>query len=247
MKGYLATGAIIAAALASAAPAHAEIVELEDDFFVVRHAATVSVSRDEAWDALLSPSGWWNAEHSFSGSAENFSLEPEAGGCFCEVLPASDERPATGSVRHLEVVLVDPGRLLRLSGALGPLQREPLSGVLTITVEPVAEGTRMQFEYAVGGPSRLELPVIAPAVDAVIGDQLSRLAATLGDEPTGGTKLPEQPAERSAQVGSTRSASSIQTIEPDDLMPEASDQNGDQSDDAASRGIGEDFLADGTG
>lgn len=238
MKGYLAAGAFVVASVTHVASAHAEVVVLEDDLFVVRHDATVSASPDQVWDALLSPSLWWNEEHSFSGDAANFYLEAEAGGCFCEVMPSTDDQRAAGSVRHLGVVLVDPVRTLRLSGALGPLQGEPVNGVLTINLEPADEGMRISFEYAVGGPSRLSTDEIAPAVDAVIGDQLARLAATVqgGSTVTGGS------ADRSSLARESRPSSSIRTIEPDDMMAEQNIRLEDRSDNRVSDGIGSDFL-----
>ena len=241
---YSVTGAIIAAVVWSAAPAHAEVVELRDDFFVVRHSASVPVSREDAWSALISPSEWWDESHSFSGDADNFSLDARAGGCFCEALPPVGDRFAAGSVRHLDVVLVDPGRTLRLVGGLGPLQGEPLHGVLTITFEPVGAKTQIQFEYVVGGPSRLDIAAIAPAVDAVIAGQLSNLAATLQSGTSG---MPGQAARSDDQPPLARGrgpASSIQTVEPDELMPAISEQVRQQTRENASGSIGEDFLRD---
>ncbi len=225
--------------------ARAEVVELQDDLFVVRHSATVPVDREQAWNALLAPSDWWDAEHSFSGEAKNFSLDAQAGGCFCEALPADGDRFASGSVRHLEVVLVDPGQTLRLAGGLGPLQGEPVSGVLTIVFETVDEGTRIQFEYAVGGPSRLDLRAIAPAADGVIGGQLSNLAATLGGG--AGASGPRIQSDDEPSISIERNpASSIRTIEPDEMMPSSSQQSEEQAQENASDGIGEDFLSDGS-
>lgn len=247
MKAYLAAGAYAIASVTSVASAHAEVVLLEDDFFVVRHAATVSATRDQAWDVLLSPSAWWNEEHSFSGDAENFYLEAEAGGCFCEVLPSTDDRRVAGSVRHLEVVLIDPPSTLRLTGALGPLQGEPVEGVLTIKVEAVDEGTQVVFEYAVGGPSRLRTDRIAPAVDAVIGNQLARLAASLQGGTNAGARQSEEAANRPPLAREYRPSSSIEIIEPDDKMPEPAIQQEEGLESLAPDSIGEDFLSGGNG
>ena len=61
---------------------------------------------------------WWDSSHTFSGNAENLSIDDKAGGCFCENLENG------GSVRHLEVVFVDPGKTLRMIGGLGPLSSD---------------------------------------------------------------------------------------------------------------------------
>lgn len=167
----------------AAAPAQAEFSNVGDSGFMTRHTATVVAAPDAAWAELIEPSGWWSGEHSFSGDAENFTLDARAGGCFCEMLPAGPDRPTPGSVRHMEVLFTDPGTALRLSGALGPLQSEPLTAVLTVTLKPVDEGTRILFEYVVGGTMRFPVDQISPAVDRVIGEQLERLAARLGTAP----------------------------------------------------------------
>jgi hypothetical protein len=64
--------------------------------------------------------------HTFSGNAHNLSIEEKAMGCFCEKLPDG------GGVSHMEVVYFAPGKTLRLSGALGPLNTwaAPVDGVL---------------------------------------------------------------------------------------------------------------------
>lgn len=178
------TGAVLFA-FGSLAPASAEVATMEQDLFVVRHSGVAPVDAEETWQVLINPADWWNGEHSFSGDAENFTLDARAGGCFCEMLPAGDDRKQPGSVRHLEVVFVDPGTAIRLTGALGPLQSEPVTGVLTITLKAEGVATRLLFEYAVAGPSRYKPETIAPAVDAVIGEQLERLIIKLGGRTEG--------------------------------------------------------------
>lgn len=170
--------ALLAMAM-STHPARAEVVVKHDDLFVVSHEEVIETDANSAWQALISPSLWWNGAHSFSGDAGNFTLEARAGGCFCEELPSSGRRPEAGSVKHLEVLLADPPSLLRMKGALGPLQGEPVNAVFTVSVKPEDGGVKIAFEYAVGGPSRYDLSQIAPAVDAVIGEQLERLADIL--------------------------------------------------------------------
>ena len=66
------------------------------------------------------------------------------------------------------------GRVHRLF-RLGPLQGEPATGILTITLKEVEEGTRVLWEYNVGGPMRYEIPQISRAVDGVMSQQLAGL------------------------------------------------------------------------
>ena len=97
------------------------------------------------------------------------TLEPRAGGCFCEALPDG------GTVEHMRVIYADPDRQLRLSGALGPLQGEALAATLTIKLEKAGEGTRLTWSYKAGGYTDLSLAQIAPAVDGVVSGQFARL------------------------------------------------------------------------
>ena len=80
----------------------------------------------------------------------------------------------------MRVVYADRAKALRMKGALGPLQTEALEGTLTVTLEPQGNGTRIEWEYVVGGYMRFKPEEIAPAVDRVLGDQLASLAARLG-------------------------------------------------------------------
>lgn len=170
---------LVLAAFALSVPAHAELIVKSDTGFVTRTTATVVTSPAETWDVLVAPARWWNKAHTWSGDAANLTLDPSAGGCFCEALPAAGSGLG-GSVEHMRVIHSSPGKVLRLSGALGPLQSEGLQGTLTITFKPVEAGTRIMFEYVVGGYMRFKTDEIAPAVDGVMREQLGRLAALAG-------------------------------------------------------------------
>ena len=177
--------AIAAVALLSATPLHAEVVASSDAGFVVRHAADVTASPDESWEELVKPARWWSGKHTYSGDAANLSLDALAGGCFCEVLlsEVSPRAAPRGSVEHMRVVNAEQPRVLRMSGALGPLQSEAVQGTLTVVLKPIDGGTRIMWEYVVGGYMRYPTAQMAPLVDAVIGEQFSRLAAKLGGKP----------------------------------------------------------------
>ncbi len=183
-----ALGAGGLAALALAAPARADVALKADNGFVVRNAVEVTSSPAEVWQALLAPAKWWSGQHTFSGDAANLTLDPVPGGCFCERLPAAIVASAKGltagqregGVQHMRVIYAEPLRAMRLTGALGPLQSEALSGTLTMTLKPVGSGTRILWEYVVGGFMRYKTDDIAPAVDKVLLGQLSSLAAKLG-------------------------------------------------------------------
>lgn len=176
------------AALALAVPAaHAEVVTRTETGFVVRLASEVTAPPAEAWKTILTPAQWWQSQHTFSGDAANLTLDPQVGGCFCEGLPRPDGAPVTqkpGGVQHMRVIYIEPPRAMRLVGALGPLQSEALAATMTITVKPTetpaGTGSRILFEYVVGGFMRYKVDDIAPAVDRMLTAQLASLAGKLG-------------------------------------------------------------------
>ena len=193
------TATFAAALLACSGTASAEIVASSENGFVTRDSAVVDATPMEVWLALTSPGKWWNDAHTWSGDAANMTLKPQAGGCFCERIPEdvdADRVTLEGSVEHMRVIQAFPERALRLRGGLGPLQSEPVGGVLTIVISEAEEGTRIVWEYVVGGYMRYETGVIAPAVDGVMTQQLNGLAELLGriDAPEPAPE-PETPAE----------------------------------------------------
>lgn len=175
--------ALLVASVLAQAEAHAEVVETTADRFVTRDTASVKSTPLATWLALTSPGKWWNSQHSWSGDAANMTLTPQGGGCFCERIPVGDSGNSSameGSARHAEVLQAFPMRVLRMRGGFGPLQGEPAEGVLTVTLKEIPGGTRILWEYNVGGPMRYKIAEIAPAVDNVMSDQLKRLQALLG-------------------------------------------------------------------
>lgn len=168
--------------LALAAPASAEVLETSPSGFVIRLSADVPAPPQRAWATLIAPSRWWNPEHSYSKQAANLSLDPRAGGCFCEVLPnaVSPKAAPRGSVEHMRVVYVEEPRALRMTGALGPFQAGAATGTLTVFLRPQGEGTRILWEYVYGGFVRGDVAKVAAANDEVLAGQLRGLARALG-------------------------------------------------------------------
>lgn len=176
------TGATLSLAVA-AQPVSAEVTRQGGDGFVVRHEVVVKADAKATWLALISPAKWWNKSHTWSGDSANLSLRPQAGGCFCEKIPElADATRITleGSVEHMRVVQAYPESALRMRGALGPLQGEAVTGVLTIALSEKDQGTRIVWEYVVGGYMRYDIAEIAPAVDGMNGQQVNALADFLG-------------------------------------------------------------------
>lgn len=123
---------------------------------------------DKVYAALIDIGHWWDSEHTYSGHAANLRIESSAGGCFCERWDAQ-------SVAHGRVIWANPGHLLRLDTALGPLQGMAVQGVMTFALKPVDGGTALQFEYRVNGSGSSALDTLAPNVDGVLMAQLQRL------------------------------------------------------------------------
>jgi uncharacterized protein YndB with AHSA1/START domain len=166
--------ALLLAALVCATPATAEVVQSTDTGFTVSHKLSIAAAPVQVWQALIRPSLWWQGEHTYSGDASNLSLDPRAGGCWCE-------KTANGGVEHMRVVYVAAPATLRLIGGLGPLQAMPVTGVMTIELKPVGAGTEAILTYAVAGPAGLA-PVAAP-VDGVLGLQWAGLKAAAEKRP----------------------------------------------------------------
>lgn len=168
-------GLFAALALGTSAPLAAEVVEQGETSFVTRDSASVAATPRQVWLALIRPGEWWNDSHTWSGDASNMTLVPSAGGCFCEKIPGSGDIPLDGSVQHMVVIQSSPDRALRMRGALGPLQAVPATGILTVTLQEIEGGTRIGWEYNVGGVSGFPIETISVAVDGVMTQQLHGL------------------------------------------------------------------------
>jgi hypothetical protein len=137
--------------------------------FEVKETVRVASAPEKAFAAILQPSRWWSSEHTFSGNVANLTLDARAGGCWCESLADG------GSVEHLRVVFVSPGKVLRLRGALGPFQALAVDGVMTWSVKPSANGSEISLSYAIGGYSKDGFDNLSKAADQVLGLQIERL------------------------------------------------------------------------
>jgi len=154
----------------ASAAAHAAVVDASASGFTVRHTIEVRGQAAPAYRTVVERvREWWQADHTFSGNASNLSIDARPGGCFCEFLPGG------GGVRHLTVVYADAGKLLRLSGGLGPLQELAVEGAMTWKFTQSTSTTTIEMTYAVGGYAPGGLAALAPIVDMVLGTQVARL------------------------------------------------------------------------
>lgn len=167
--------AIVLAALPCAALA--EVTAHGPQGFVIRLERTAAADAARVWHALADVGQWWSGEHSYSGEAGNLTLEPRAGGCFCE-------RWDGGTIEHMRVAFASPAmRRMVLTGGLGPLLWMGATGSLAIRLEPAdGAGTRIAWEYRVTGFEPAGWEKTAGLVDEVLAEQLERLSrfATAG-------------------------------------------------------------------
>jgi uncharacterized protein YndB with AHSA1/START domain len=147
-----------------------EVKQGAPDGALIEHRFQIAAPPDAAWQTLLHPERWWPADHTWSGKRENLSLAADVGGCFCE-------RWDGNAVEHGRVVLVMPGKMMRLDAALGPLQEMGVSGVITFALEETDGATTLVATHRVTGDAAHKLDQLAPIVDQVNALQFGGLAA----------------------------------------------------------------------
>jgi uncharacterized protein YndB with AHSA1/START domain len=155
--------------LATAAPAvRADVKAAASDGFLIVHSQRIDAGPARVYALLPAIGRWWSSSHTYSGDAANLTLDPQAGGCFCE-------RWKDGAVAHGRVILAMRDQLLRIDTALGPLQSKAVAGVLSFQLVPDGNATVLTLTYRVNGASGSALDKDAPAVDRVLGEQFARL------------------------------------------------------------------------
>jgi hypothetical protein len=138
--------------------------------FLVKLETNIHAPSAKVYDALIGQiSSWWNPEHTYSHDAKNLSIDARPGGCFCEKLPNG------GGMEHLRVVYIAPPQVVRFSGALGPLQASGIAGSMTWKLSGGSDTTRFELSYSVGGFIPGGFEEIAPAVEAMLREQVDRL------------------------------------------------------------------------
>ena len=154
--------------------AFAEVVDVAPSGFLVRHEVNINASAGKVYTTLTGGVGsWWSSDHTYSHDSKNLTIDARPGGCFCEKLQDG------GGVRHMTVAFASPGQMLRMTGALGPLQESGLAGSMTWTLAPNGASTKVILTYSVGGYMHGGFEKIAPMVDAMLGGQLNRFRSYL--------------------------------------------------------------------
>jgi len=163
---------ILAAALLWAgSAAQAGIVSAGPNGFEVHQSVQLTVPPATVYAAFGQIGGWWSKDHTYSGNSANLRLSLTPGGCFCERFPDG------GGIEHMRVTYVDPGKRVLLTGALGPLLFEAVTGVMDVQFERIAGGTRLTLDYRAAGFAKGNGTELALQVDQVIGEQVKRFRA----------------------------------------------------------------------
>jgi hypothetical protein len=151
--------------------AAAEVVSADAHDFEVRETVNLVVKPGVAFAAFGDLPAWWDPQHSYSGSSRNLSLNLVPGGCFCERLD-------NGGVEHMRVTYVDlAGQQVVLTGALGPLLYEAVTGVMDVQVKRIAGGSQLSLDYRAAGFAHGNADKLAAAVDSVLDAQMKRYRA----------------------------------------------------------------------
>ena len=158
------------AALFAAPPVFAEVTDAAPGGFNVRHNVEIAAPRGEVWSAAIDDvAEWWIDDHTVSGDAGRLFIDGRPQGCFCESLGTD------AGIVHMTVTFLNPNVVLRLSGGLGPLGLMGVAGNMTWEFDDSEGGTMLTWRYAVGGYLPQGLDELAPAVDAVLAEQMGSL------------------------------------------------------------------------
>ncbi|MGD9596968.1 MAG: SRPBCC domain-containing protein [Steroidobacteraceae bacterium] len=171
-RSLVAAALLAAVAMTRADGACATVAESGAGGFTIVIEVDVAAPPEAAYRSFtVGPALWWDPEHTYSGKADRLSLDARAGGCFCELMDGG------GSVSHGTVLYADPGQMLRLSAALGPLQEMAVAGVLSFAFAPRPTGSHVTLTYRVAGAFTSDAVALAKLVDSVLTQQMNRYAA----------------------------------------------------------------------
>lgn len=136
----------------------AKVLAVNEHGFIVENSVSTNQSATLVWQALVNDiDKWWPKDHSWWGEKGKFTLNAKAGGCFCEV-------SGNKSAQHMRIVFVEPSKLLRMSGGLGPLQGMGMNGALTWVITEEQGNTMITLTYRVHGINPGGFQELAPIV-----------------------------------------------------------------------------------
>jgi catechol 2,3-dioxygenase-like lactoylglutathione lyase family enzyme len=122
---------------------------------------------------LANVGDWWNSARTFSHNAHNLSFEDRVGGCLCGKYPGGGVS-GEGGVRHLQIIHLNPGKAILLSGGMGPLSSMAVTGSMDPQFTPSGTGTKLVVTCAAGGYVPAGLNTWAAPVDGILTEQFTR-------------------------------------------------------------------------
>lgn len=162
---------LLVASLHLPGSSQATVLEKGDSGFTVSHQIEAPVTPQELSRIVVEEiHNWWLDDHTWSGSSKNLKITSSLPACFCERMPNR------GFVQHMQVVSMMPGKMLRMTGGLGPLQEFPVNAVMTFRFEETRQGSRLVLTYKVRGDAEDGVEKWAGPVDSVLGQQLESLS-----------------------------------------------------------------------
>jgi len=151
----------------------ADVINSSEHGFELRIEKTVNSDAMTIYRQFIRIGEWWDPEHTWFGKAENLTIEPRAGGCFCEKSTARE-------VLHMTVSYVDPGKEIRMIGGLGPLQMMGVHGGWSWQFKALPENrTNVILNYQVVGFLPGGLDSLAEVVNGVQTNQVERLVSVI--------------------------------------------------------------------
>lgn len=155
--------------LLSALMAKAEVSEVSEQHFIVSIKTTLTTPRDQAYQQFLQIGDWWQDSHTWFGDASTMTIEPKAGGCFCE-------RNGNKQALHMTIAQVNPEVSIQMIGGLGPLQSLAVNGHMLWKFESTEDGnTKLTLTYRVTGFVNQNTEDWSKAVNAVLQQQVDNL------------------------------------------------------------------------
>jgi hypothetical protein len=137
--------------------------------FTVKFEKSVKVDPEIIFNNFCKDIGkWWDPDHTWSGQAENLYIQEYIGGSFGERIPSR------GYVRHLRLIYIDPGKMIRMEGGLGPLQQYAVNGIMTMEIKNVSDSSKVSLTYTVGGYIPGGVSKLAAGVNQVLEIQFKR-------------------------------------------------------------------------
>ncbi|NNE05648.1 MAG: ATPase [Xanthomonadales bacterium] len=153
-----------------ASPIQAEVTSVNASGFALAFEQTIDTSAEDIYTAMTEIGSWWHPDHSWEGKAENLYMDMRVGGCFCEKLANG------GFAEHLHLAYAAPGKEIRLTGGLGPLQGMGMGGAMVWTITMAAEGQKISWTYTAHGHGTQDsMKGLAPIVDMVQKQAFDRL------------------------------------------------------------------------